>query len=535
MAQIVHDLAPGADLAFASAFGGELSFAENIKKLAAEGAAVIADDVFYPEEPFFQDGPIAVAINEVVEAGATYFSAAGNNNLVDDEGRNIASWEAPEFRDSSACPSSVVELSEEIEEAEGVGNGLNPVHCMDFDPGPASDDTFGIAVAEGETLVADLQWAEPLAGVSSDLDAFLLGPQGEPVAASIEDNASPSGTQKPLEVVEWENDTGADAQVQFVINRFAGGDPLLKFALLENGGEVTATEYPESAEGDTVGPTIFGHSGAASAVSVAAAPFFDSNEPEEYSSRGPLTHYFGPATGTTPAASLGSPELIAKPDLTATDGGANTFFGSCVAHTWRFFGTSAAAPHAAAVAALELQAEPAATPAEIRQALVDGASPVGIFTSDAVGAGLVDAPEAITSLTAIPFPGGTQLMPATPQNCGFPHVPESNPLPANPPANNEPVTTETEQRRPRTFFRQRPGKVIRTHGRSARVALRFGSDQSDVSYTCRLDGGFFRPCPERLVRRFGVGSHAILVVARDAAGNADRTPAVFRFKVTHVD
>jgi hypothetical protein len=64
--------------------------------------------------------------------------------------------------------------------------------------------------------------------------------------------------------------------------------------------------------------------------------------------------------------------------------------------------------------------------------------------------------------------------------------------------------------------------------------LRFGSDEADVSYACRIDGGLFRPCAERLVRRFSVGSHAVQVVARDAAGDGDRTPAVFRFKVKRV-
>ncbi len=359
MAQIVHDLAPGASLAFATAFKSELSFAKNIVKLAEAGATVIADDVFYTEEPFFQDGPIAVAVNEVVEGGATYFSAAGNDNLVDNSGRDIASWEAPEYRDSGSCPASLVALSKEIEdeelELEGPGTGLHPDHCMDFDPGPGEDETFGITVSSGATLLADLQWAEPREGVADNIDAFLLNAKGESLTGSIESNIAV--TQQPVELIEWENNTGSKAQVQLVINRYKGTeDPPLKLALLQNGGGVTATEYPESSGGDTVGPTIFGHSGAASAVGVGAVPFDDSEEPERYSSHGPVTHYFGPVTGSkTPAKPLGSPEIIAKPDVVATDGGANTFFGSCESHVWRFYGTSAAAPHAAAVAALELR------------------------------------------------------------------------------------------------------------------------------------------------------------------------------------
>ena len=85
-------------------------------------------------------------------------------------------------------------------------------------------------------------------------------------------------------------------KVQLAINRCSGtcnpsqlpATPRLKFALLENGeAAVTETEYPTSAGGDTVGPTIFGHSGAEGAISVGAVRFNDSTAPEEYSSRGP--------------------------------------------------------------------------------------------------------------------------------------------------------------------------------------------------------------------------------------------------------
>ncbi len=540
MAQIVHDLAPGAEIAFASAFGGELDFAKNIEKLGKAGASVIADDVFYTEEPFFQDGPVAVAVSEVVKAGATYLSAAGNDNLIDGSGRDIASWEAPEFRDSGSCPASIVGLSEEIEDENGPGTGLHPEHCMDFNPEPGplkSDNTFGITVSAGQVLVADLQWAEPWEGVKSDLDAYLLSATGKLLEVAINDNTGPAKPQQPLEVLEWENNSGSPAHVNLAINRYSGSKSTpLKFALLENGGGVTATEYPESSGGDTVGPTIFGHSGAASAISVGAAPYFDNEAPERYSSHGPVTHYFEPVSGTTPAAPLGAPEVLPKPDVTATDGGANTFFGFCESHVWRFYGTSAAAPHAAAVAALELAAEPLATPEKVREALAESASPMGLppFPHETVGAGLIDAPEAIADVTSTPFPGGTQSAPPAPQNCNLPTPPGPS-QPSSPSPAPNPTPSAVTPRPPRTFFRLRPHKVIRTHRRGALATFGFGSDQSDATFSCRIDGGLFRSCPPTLTRRFGIGSHTVRVVASDEAGGSDRTPAVYRFRVKRLD
>src|SRR5882672_8391693 len=68
MAQIVHDVAPGASIAFATANGGESAFANHIRALANAGAKVIVDDVAYFTEPMFQDGLVAQA--DVVRKGA---------------------------------------------------------------------------------------------------------------------------------------------------------------------------------------------------------------------------------------------------------------------------------------------------------------------------------------------------------------------------------------------------------------------------------------------------------------------------------
>ncbi|HSS04603.1 MAG TPA: S8 family serine peptidase [Solirubrobacterales bacterium] len=538
MAQIVHDLAPGANLAFATAFTSETAFAENIKELAkpslegGAGASVIADDVSYFEEPFFQEGPVGVAVKEVTEGGVSYFSSAANNNLING-GRDIASWEAPEYRDSLDCPAAVIALSEAL---EGAGEpGLNPGHCMDFNPGPGVDRTFQITVSKGATLILDLQWAEPWEAVGADIDAFLLGPGGGVEAESTEDNVF--GSKRPFELMAWENETGASANVQLVLNRYSGSTPRLKFALLQNGGGVASTEYESSQGGDVVGPTIFGHNGAEDATSVGAIRYNATEAPEPYSSRGPVTHYFGPVKGATAAESLEPPQVISKPDLTATDCGATTFFASFVG-AWRFCGTSAAAPHAAAIAALMLQEEPAATPAQIRLALQESATPIGSSGPCAVGAGLVDAVGALEALLA---PGSGSTPACAPPVSGPvvegggsepPPIEADKPVSTpSPPAVALPPFTPNFDAPPSTFFRKHPPHVIRTRRQEATVVFRLGASESGATFACRVDGAPFHGCRTRFVGRFGIGAHVLRVVASDAAGNVDPTPAVFRFRV----
>ena len=79
MLENIHDIAPGAGLAFATADGGDFAFANNIKALATTAKAnVIVDDIGYSDEPFFQDGTIAQAVNTVTSQGVSYFSSARN-------------------------------------------------------------------------------------------------------------------------------------------------------------------------------------------------------------------------------------------------------------------------------------------------------------------------------------------------------------------------------------------------------------------------------------------------------------------------
>jgi len=88
---------------------------------------------------------------------------------------------------------------------------------------------------------------------------------------------------------------------------------------------------------------------------VAAYAFFPPFIPEAFTSPGPSTSYFDKQNKP-----LRRPDVRAKPDLAAMDGANTTFFVSDAAQDAdtfpNFFGTSAAAPHAASVGALTLQA-----------------------------------------------------------------------------------------------------------------------------------------------------------------------------------
>jgi hypothetical protein len=617
MAQIVHDLAPGAKIAFASAFTGETAFADNIRALAAAGASVIVDDVGYFEEPFFQDGPVAVAIDEVVAKGVSYFSAAGNDNLFEEQppGSNefntneISSWETPQFRDAAGCPPL-------LEAATANPLTLSKAdHCLDFNPAPATeDDTFGISVKKDDTLTVDLQWAEPWNGVHTDLDAYLLDEADKPLVeganlvSSTADNVGEPGTeycelqeqagtpcQRPVEVIVWKNKTGTEKQVHLAINRCfstakeaeeeketgeprgcnPGADrstkPRLKMILLENGKGVMATEYPKSAGDDVVGPSIFGHAGAAAGTAVAAVGAGVTNAPEAYSSRGPVIHYFGPVAGTGPAGA--AVQTIAKPNIAATDCGRTTFFTPTQSSgVFRFCGTSAAAPHAAAVAALARQANPSLNPAQIQAGLAATARPVGSFGPSAVGGGLIDAhrmledialppvvrivnpPRALSNnrSPAIGFAAnrpvsfacsldGAELVP-----CTSPFTP-LDPLGdglhgfavraedlAGKVGISPTVSFTVDTVRPRTRFSAHPRKVLRTRRRRVKAVFRFASNEPGSQFTCRVDGGLVHFCPERLARRFAVGRHVMRAMAVDAAGNVDKTPATFRFQVRRV-
>ncbi len=399
MLQVVHAVAPGAALSFYTGDDSEASFANGILALASSGAKVITDDLGYFDEPFYQDGIIAQAIDTVEGNGVAYFSAAGNNAN--------SSWEstAPSFATLAASGPNAGE------------------HLLNFDiSGTTTATSLPITIAPlfpGEFLGIIVQWDQPYVtgspgspGASSQIDVCVTGATGTYLIVDNDGNsvtctgANASGVD-PIQVLIIGNPASAagstSKQVLGLQIGLASGTPKpgRLIVSVQTDGQ---TNPPPIGLYATHSESLQGHPGAAGAAAVGAAFFFQTplcgTNPallEPYSSQGGAPVLFD-TTGTR----LATPIVRQKPDFVGPDGINTTFLGFQIASNSingitvpangqlptstaacqnnaslpNFFGTSAAAPHAAGIAALMLQANSSLTPSEIYQALRLSALPM---------------------------------------------------------------------------------------------------------------------------------------------------------------
>lgn len=355
MLELIHDLAPGAQLYFATAFTSITSFAQNIRDLRAAGCDIIVDDVSYFVETPFQNGQAASiisptnagvvvqAVNDVTAAGALYFSSAANSGNKNDG--TAGAWEG-DF-------------------VNGGGTSL-PI------PLGNSVHNFGGGVTQNALTVAGrvfLKWSDPLGASSNDYDLYVLDSTGTTVVASSTNIQS--GTQDPNE------DAGNRTAGQRIVIVQKAGAANRFLHLNTNRGVLTVS---------TSG-TVYGHNAGLNTISVAATPSgpatFDgvrfgpfpnahsaANVVEQFSSDGPRRIFYNADSSAITPGNVSSTggQLLQKPDITAADGSSTTTPGFIP-----FFGTSAAAPHAAAMMALLKQAAPSATNAQLFNAMVNSA------------------------------------------------------------------------------------------------------------------------------------------------------------------
>ncbi|WDQ17489.1 dockerin type I domain-containing protein [Rhodopirellula sp. P2] len=382
MLELIHDIAPGASLAFHTASEGAASFAQGILDLANAGADVIVDDVTYPDQPFFQDGIIAQAAANVTSQGIPFFSSAGN------QGRTSYS---SQFRTGGSAVSIA---------------GAGPYNTFDFDPGPGQDNFQLVALAPGGRANISFQWDQPFAsaggtGAANDMDIFVFDFQTQAlVAASTTSNVGGDA----LEIVSLSNPTAQSRFFNILIAvRAINGQPqpgLLKY--------VSSSVSFDIGEFDTRSSTLYGHHMAVGGAGIAAADYRDTPEfgvnppvPQPTTSAGGLPILFD-VNGNR----LATPEVRQQPRVTGPDNTNTSFFipgndpdGDGIPN---FSGTSAAAPHIAAVAALMLDSSGgpnSLTPEQIystlEQTAIDMLSPGFDFET---GFGFVNAEAAIDAV-----------------------------------------------------------------------------------------------------------------------------------------
>ena len=416
MMEIVHDLAPGAQLFFANG-GTGLEFEQAVNFLAAH-TDIVVDDINFFTPPF--DGTSAVSTNTATALNTDsnsirgYFTAVGNfaqdhysGQYVDSgvDGTNITG-EAGHLHSFQAVPNVTIDNG-------GFGSSV-------FDP---------LEVPPGSVVQIFLAWNDPNGTSTNDYDLFLvplscpngfamtLLPRppctisGSPVGSSTD---SQTGSQDPTEVAVYQNTTNSAVAVGIVIQNVNNAAASRTFDVFI-AGSLSEGPNPDHnfntvsgsvpAQGDAGGSPVSVVSAGAIDQTQCSGPGNCNGSPESYSSQGP--------TETTPQA-----QSRMKPDVIATDGvsitgaggfGAGNDLNTALCASGQtpcfFFGTSAASPHAAAVAALVLQAlsgssvNPATERANLRNFLTSTALPLpgisGSVPNNIEGFGLLDAFSAV--------------------------------------------------------------------------------------------------------------------------------------------
>lgn len=477
MVEIGHKMAPKARLAFASAFTGEVGFANNIRALAGlQGFTkpgqtfagdVVCDDVGYGDEPFYQDGIIGAAVDDAAAAGVSYFASAANdpgitgyesparwvvngagltaaagntaltgtnidltgvpaalyaggfhnfnpNGLDVAQTVNIASnanqpatvlqWNEPYDQNTSpnliqpplytasgtitgatavnftipasltqgtlyrlsvtAAPSSVVDVIVTLRDP----NGVAVVNAQDTGSdeqvtffAPVTGAGYTVSVSRFGTttgafnLILNASTGYAVQGVVTDINLLAFNATTGAYVSTSSLVANNFATNQPIESGATLRPTGA-TQLQYVISRgnvpASGGATQLRYLISGNGlSGIGPAEYFAY---NTVATR--GHSMAAGCNGSAAYSVFRPSIPESFTSPGPVVIYFDKLGNR-----LATPEVRLQPTIAAADAANTSFFsgdsGNDQDSSPNFSGTSAAAPHGAAVAALVLEAK----------------------------------------------------------------------------------------------------------------------------------------------------------------------------------
>ena len=368
LGQIVHDIAPGAELFFHTfteenengLVADEDSFAKAVSNLVDAGVDIIVEDAVIAA-PLLQDGKAVQAIDDATNQGVVVVSAAGNDGGI--------AYES-EFR-----PGNNFEIE-----------GLQ-FQAHDFDPTNAVDVFQDVDIStDSAQISALLGWDDPIGKLETEYVQFLVNtpelPNLDNIVA-VSGLTSNSSENTPLRRLDYAPEK--DEQLYFVIAKVrsdvSAERNTLKWVSTANGADRNIDyEYIDESANNR---SVFGNRNAPSSITVGATNIDNPTEIRSYSSRGGV-----PILLDSQGQRLENPVLRNKPTIYAPDGVSVNFPQESPLS--EFFGTSAAAPHIAGVIALmQERLGTTISPEQVRNILENTALPI---SSDA---GLAQADDAV--------------------------------------------------------------------------------------------------------------------------------------------
>jgi len=342
MLEIVHDMVPGAGLFFHDSGNNVAAFNSAIDDLISAGCNVVCDDIGWLLQPFYEDGTVASHVASVLSANdIIYVSAAGNAADAHYQG---------DFFPLSGSPT---------------------VH--DFSAGQSGLSDLYVHLPLNGSVIAVLQWNDQFGASGNDYDMGLYSydASGFVQVSTLVQN----GNDDPLEFISYTApSSGATNDYFLSVQLFSGVVKNLEVYIYTSGGG--AFNYSNNIKPDD---SIFGHPAVVGAIGVGAIPANDvgNDTIEDFSSQGPVTISY-------PASVVRN-----KPDVCGIDGVSVTGAGG---FSNPFYGTSAAAPHVAAIAAQMWAQIPDSTGNQVRDKLLASAVDIGVAGADSVfGEGRADA------------------------------------------------------------------------------------------------------------------------------------------------
>ncbi len=365
--EVLHDVAPGADLYFAGIDVGVGGYAAAVRSLHEMGVDIIVDGINVFDEPAFQHGTAALAYREVAEKGTLLFISSGNEGNVDSG--TAGTWEGDYRAGESVTVGGVSDRA---------------VHYFDA-------DTYANRLTAKSAHGAWLKWSDPDYASSNDYDLFVVSRNGVVVGRST---TWQSGSQRPFERI-W---NPVLSGYSLVVVKKSGDARYLH--LMAYRGRLT-----HSTPGAVWGPNALPE-----AFSIAAVENTDSGQPSTshfssankvagLSSDGPRRIFYDDeGDAITPGSLLAAGgRVINKPDFAGAHRVSTAMPGLS-----SYPGTSAAAAHVAGIAALMLEAAGGPdniTRDAVEQALRDSAIDIAATGHDRnSGYGIVQALDAVAAV-----------------------------------------------------------------------------------------------------------------------------------------